>query len=64
MASQASSTSEELLAAVLPDEDAHQLFDWLRDLPFMESTHRGLHPHDAARETLAADLRWRAPTSS
>ncbi|MFF1872082.1 ATP-binding protein [Streptomyces sp. CB03911] len=61
VASQASSTSEELLAAVLPEEDAHQLFDWLRDLPFMESTHRGLHPHDAARETLAADLRWRAP---
>lgn len=29
----------------------------------MESTHRGLHPHDAARETLAADLRWRAPNA-
>lgn len=58
---QAHSTSEELLTAVLPEEDAHLLFSWLRDLPFMESTHRGLHPHDAARETLAADLRWRAP---
>jgi hypothetical protein len=63
VAAQAYSTSEELLAAVLPDEDAHQLFAWLRDLPFMESTHRGLHPHDAARETLAADLRWRAPNA-
>ncbi|MFG1665376.1 AAA family ATPase [Streptomyces sp. Y7] len=61
VAAQAHSTSEELLASVLPDEDAHLLFSWLRDLPFMESTHRGLHPHDAARETLAADLRWRAP---
>ncbi|MER6032110.1 ATP-binding protein [Streptomyces sp. NPDC001851] len=61
VAAQAHSTSEELLTAVLPDEDAHLLFSWLRDLPFMESTHRGLHPHDAARETLAADLRWRAP---
>ncbi|MFH8386641.1 hypothetical protein ACH4E7_37900 [Kitasatospora sp. NPDC018058] len=29
----------------------------------MESTPRGLHPHDAARETLAADLRWRAPSA-
>ncbi|MET9606010.1 ATP-binding protein [Streptomyces sp. NPDC006512] len=63
VAAQAHSTSEELLAAVLPDEDAHLLFSWLRDLPFMESTHRGLHPHDAARETLAADLRWRAPNA-
>jgi hypothetical protein len=63
VAAQAYSTSEELLAAVLPDHDAHQLFTWLRDLPFMESTHRGLHPHDAARETLAADLRWRAPNA-
>ncbi|MEU6217691.1 AAA family ATPase [Streptomyces sp. NPDC047022] len=63
VAAQAFSTSEELLAAVLPEEDAHHLFSWLRDLPFMESTHRGLHPHDAARETLAADLRWRAPNA-
>ncbi|MFD0275342.1 ATP-binding protein [Kitasatospora sp. NPDC127111] len=63
VAAQAYSTSEELLASVLPDEDAHPLFAWLRDLPFMESTHRGLHPHDAARETLAADLRWRAPNA-
>ncbi|MFE3608609.1 ATP-binding protein, partial [Streptomyces goshikiensis] len=63
VAAQAHSTSEELLAAVLPGEDAHQLFSWLRDLPFIESTHRGLHPHDAARETLAADLRWRAPNA-
>ncbi|MGW6918178.1 ATP-binding protein [Kitasatospora sp. NPDC054939] len=63
VAAQAYSTSEELLAAVLPEEDAHLLFAWLRDLPFMEPTHRGLHPHDAARETLAADLRWRAPNA-
>ncbi|MER7751951.1 ATP-binding protein [Kitasatospora sp. NPDC097643] len=63
VAAQAYSTSEELLTSVLPDEDAHLLFGWLRDLPFMESTHRGLHPHDAARETLAADLRWRAPNA-
>ncbi|MFJ3230734.1 ATP-binding protein [Streptomyces sp. NPDC086787] len=63
VAAQAYSTSEELLSSVLPEEDAHLLFSWLRDLPFMESTHRGVHPHDAARETLAADLRWRAPNA-
>ncbi|MFI7599150.1 ATP-binding protein [Actinoplanes sp. NPDC049681] len=63
VASQARSTSEELLAAVLPEEDTHALFSWLRNLPFVESSHRGLHPHDAARETLAADLRWRAPNA-
>ncbi|MGP3684293.1 AAA family ATPase [Streptomyces sp. IBSNAI002] len=63
LAAQAHSTSEELLAAVLPGEDAHLLFSWLRDLPFMESALRGLYPHDAARETLAADLRWRAPNA-
>lgn len=63
VSAQAYATSEELLAAVLHGEDVHLLFSWLRDLPFMESTHRGLHPHDAARETLAADLRWRAPTA-
>ncbi|MFD7613706.1 ATP-binding protein [Streptomyces sp. NPDC059828] len=63
VAAQAYSTSEELLSAVLPEEDAHLLFSWLRDLPFMECTHQGLHPHDAARETLAADLRWRAPNA-
>nr|WSX48432.1 ATP-binding protein [Streptomyces sp. NBC_00974] len=63
VAAQAYATSEELLSAVLHQEDAHLLFSWLRDLPFMESTHRGLHPHDAARETLAADLRWRAPAT-
>ncbi|WP_406192987.1 ATP-binding protein [Kitasatospora sp. NBC_01560] len=63
VAAQAHSTSEELLAAVLPEEDVHRLFAWLRELPFMESTPQGLYPHDAARETLAADLRWRAPNA-
>ncbi|MBL1098442.1 ATP-binding protein [Streptomyces coffeae] len=63
VAAQAHATSEELLHAVLPEEDAHVLFAWLRDLPFMETTSRGLYPHDAARETLAADLRWRAPNA-
>ncbi|WP_202918532.1 hypothetical protein [Streptomyces cavernae] len=61
VAAQAHSSTEELLAAVLADQDAPGLFQWLRELPFIESTPLGLYPHDAARETLTADLRWRAP---
>ncbi len=58
---QAYATTEDLLAAALPDDDAAALFAWLRGLPFVESGPHGLHPHDAVRETLMADLRWRDP---
>ncbi len=61
VAAQAHSTTEELLRAALPDQDCTALFAWLRELPFMESSPQGLFPHDAARETLVADLRWRSP---
>jgi hypothetical protein len=37
------------------------VFPWLRQLPYVEATPEGLHPHDAVRATLAADLRWRDP---
>ncbi|GGQ82642.1 AAA family ATPase [Couchioplanes azureus] len=63
VAAQAHTTTEELLQAALPEEDAHPLFAWLRGLPFMEATLRGIYPHDAAREAVIADLRWRAPTA-
>jgi hypothetical protein len=61
--------TEPLLAAMLdlpPDtptsrETAHELFDWLRGLSFIESNQSGLFPHDLAREALAADVRWRNP---
>ncbi|MEV4019950.1 ATP-binding protein [Nonomuraea angiospora] len=53
-------TTEDLLRAVLP-EDAGMLFRWLRRLPFVESSSRGLFPHDVVREVLEADLRWRDP---
>jgi hypothetical protein len=61
VAAQAHSTTEELLRAVLPEQDCTALFAWLRELPFVESSAQGLFPHDAARETLVADLRWRSP---
>ncbi|MCA2211372.1 AAA family ATPase [Jidongwangia harbinensis] len=58
---QAYVTRESLLRAVLGDEDAAAVFPWLRQLPYVEATPEGLHPHDAVRSALAADLRWRDP---
>lgn len=54
-------TTESLLAAMLRTPEAHDLFEWLRGLSFVESGPQGLFPHDLAREALAADLRWRNP---
>jgi len=54
-------TNEALLAALLQTTQAHELFDWLRSLSFIESDRHGLFPHDLAREALVADLRWRNP---
>lgn len=54
-------TTETLLAESLTMPDAHELFEWLRGLSFIESGALGLAPHDLARETLVADLRWRNP---
>lgn len=58
---QAYVTREPLLRAVLGDEDTETVFPWLRQQPYVEVTPEGLHPHDAVRATLAADLRWRDP---
>jgi len=54
-------TTESLLATLLDQPDAHDLFEWLRGLSFIESEPRGVFPHDLAREALAADLKWRNP---
>ncbi|WP_199516211.1 ATP-binding protein [Nucisporomicrobium flavum] len=61
VAAQAYVTREPLLRAVLGDDDTATVFPWLRQLPYVEATPEGLHPHDAVRSTLAADLRWRDP---
>ncbi|MGP4050868.1 AAA family ATPase [Streptomyces sp. 2A115] len=53
-------TSESLLRALM-DGDAPELFSWLRAQPFVETTAAGVFPHDAVREALEADLRWRDP---
>ena len=55
-------SNEALLAEVLKLGDAaHDLFNWLRNLSFMESGPEGLFPHDLAREVLHTDLHWRNP---
>jgi hypothetical protein len=53
-------TTEDLLRAALPG-DAAGLFEWLRGLPFTETSPRGVFPHDIVRTALEADLRWRDP---
>lgn len=52
-------TTEAVLAQMLKQGDVHELFEWLRELSFIESGHLGLFPHDLAREVLITDLRWR-----
>ncbi len=54
-------TTEDLLACLLDIPDAHEPFEWLRGMSFIESGRYGLFPHDMAREVLLADLRWRNP---
>lgn len=62
-------TTEGLLGTLLglggsdgpPAAAAHELFEWLRGLSFIEAGPFGLFPHDLAREALAADVRWRNP---
>ena len=61
-------TTEALLGEMLAmpatgaaSDGVHALFEWLRSLSFIESSAEGIFPHDLARETLAADLRWRNP---
>jgi len=54
-------TTESLLADMLETPDAHELFEWLGSLSFIEQGQEGLFPHDLAREALLIDLRWRNP---
>ncbi|HEX6235347.1 MAG TPA: AAA family ATPase [Jiangellaceae bacterium] len=54
-------TSEALLRDVVGEGDAAELFDWLRELSFVESGPDGLYPHELARDVLDVELRWRDP---
>ncbi len=46
-----------------PDDGpgADVLFAWLRDLSFVASSPEGVRLHDVVRETVEADVGWRAP---
>lgn len=54
-------TNEAVLGHMLQLEQPQPLFDWLRQLSFIDAERHGLYPHDLAREALVADLRWRNP---
>lgn len=53
--------TEGLLCQMLNVPEAHELFEWLRDLSFIDAGRSGIFPHDLAREAIAADVRWRNP---
>ena len=55
-------TTEPVLRDVVGD-DAHQAFEWLCGLSFVEPLAEGLSLHDLARDVLEADLRWRDPAT-
>ncbi|GAB1515105.1 AAA family ATPase [Actinophytocola sp. KF-1] len=54
-------STQDVLRAALPGEDAAALFSWLRHLPFVASSPRGVYPHDVVRRVVDTDLRWRDP---
>ena len=55
--------TEPLLAHLLDlpaaSDRVHDLFQWLRDLSFVDAGPGGLFPHDIVRTAVVADLRWR-----
>ena len=57
-------TTEPLIAAVIDQSDAHDVFEWLGSLPFVEHGPHGLFPHDLARDVLWMDFRWRDPDAA
>ncbi len=54
-------TTESLLARMTGEDEASDLFAWLRSLSFIDTRPGGLFPHDLARDVLVTDLRWRNP---
>ncbi|GAB2962484.1 ATP-binding protein [Streptomyces heilongjiangensis] len=62
-AAHALSTTEALLAAVIGEDRAVEMFAWLRALPFAEYGRQGLFLHELVSEVLDQDFRWRDPDS-
>ncbi|MBX3083378.1 MAG: ATP-binding protein [Anaerolineae bacterium] len=53
--------NEALLADMLEVDDAFDIFDWLRNLSFVEIGENGVFLHDLTRDVLVSDLHWRNP---
>lgn len=53
--------TEKLIEEVLSPQMAHELFNWLTTLTFIEKGPAGIYPHDLARDAIAAEMRWRNP---
>lgn len=53
--------TESLLSTMLGEQDVHEIFDWLRNLSFIDAGPRGIFPHELAREILGAESKWRNP---
>jgi hypothetical protein len=51
--------NESLLAEMLELDDAFDIFDWLRNLSFVEVGENGVFLHDLTRDVLVSDLHWR-----
>ena len=56
--------TEPLLATALGRSDAHDLYEWLGQLSFVEHGPYGLFPHDLARDVIFMDFRWRDPDAA
>ena len=52
-------TTVELLRTGLDADTAVTVFDWLAELPYVESSRSGLRTHDLVRDVLDADFGWR-----
>ncbi len=55
------SLSKPLLGAMLPGDDADELYLWLADLSFISAAEHGLFPHNLVRDALLNEMLHRDP---
>ncbi len=54
-------TTEKMIEEVLGAQLAHELFNWLTTLTFIEKGPSGIYPHDIVRDVIIVELHWRNP---
>jgi len=54
-------TTEKIIEEVLNPQMAHELFNWLTTLTFVEKGPAGIYPHDLARDAITSEMHWRNP---